>query len=70
MNLFFNLSIIKCVYEQKKNIIHIGDIAIGGNHPIAIQSMLSCHPAQKKLVLHQLRELEDVVVSDYSGCFS
>ncbi|HPJ12196.1 MAG TPA: (E)-4-hydroxy-3-methylbut-2-enyl-diphosphate synthase [Caldisericia bacterium] len=45
---------------SKKNIIHIGDIVIGGDHPIAIQSMLSCHPAQKKLVLQQLKELEEV----------
>jgi (E)-4-hydroxy-3-methylbut-2-enyl-diphosphate synthase len=45
---------------SKKKIIQIGDISIGGDYPIAIQSMLTCHPAQKKLVLQQLKELEEV----------
>lgn len=45
---------------NKKNVIHIGDISIGGDYPIAIQSMLSCHPAQKSVALKQIQELQDV----------
>ncbi|MDD3236460.1 MAG: (E)-4-hydroxy-3-methylbut-2-enyl-diphosphate synthase [Candidatus Cloacimonetes bacterium] len=45
---------------NNKNIVHIGDISIGGDYPIAIQSMLSCHPAQKSIALNQIKELEEV----------
>ncbi len=42
-----------------KNETSIGNICIGGKNPIAIQSMLSCHPAQKQIALKQIHELED-----------
>jgi (E)-4-hydroxy-3-methylbut-2-enyl-diphosphate synthase len=45
---------------NNKKVIHIGDISIGGDHPIAIQSMLSCHPAEKSIALNQIKELEEV----------
>ncbi|MCK5848571.1 MAG: (E)-4-hydroxy-3-methylbut-2-enyl-diphosphate synthase [Caldisericia bacterium] len=38
----------------------IGNVIVGGGNPISIQSMLSCHPAQKQIVSKQLRELEEV----------
>ena len=42
-----------------KKEIKIGSVSIGGTYPIAIQSMLSCHPANKEEVLTQIHELEE-----------
>ena len=59
--------------RRKTEVIHIGSVKIGGNNPIAIQSMVKAKTSDVDRVVAQIKELEDagceiirVAVKDHS----
>lgn len=46
--------------RKKTKEIRIGDVVIGGENPIAVQSMVKVHPANTKEAINQIRRLADV----------
>jgi len=47
------------IKRRKSRVIKIGNLLIGGNNPVAIQSMTKCRTADIDKVLKQIRELEN-----------
>lgn len=45
--------------RKEKNIVHIGNCTIGGNYPIAIQSMTNTDTRDISATIHQIHELEE-----------
>ncbi len=46
--------------RNKTKVIHVGNVAIGGDHPISIQSMTNTKTADIKSTIAQIRDLENV----------
>ncbi|MDD5432773.1 MAG: flavodoxin-dependent (E)-4-hydroxy-3-methylbut-2-enyl-diphosphate synthase [Candidatus Omnitrophica bacterium] len=46
------------IERRKTKIIKIGDVSIGGNHPVAIQSMVKIKTSRVEKVAKQIKELE------------
>ena len=44
--------------REKTKVIRIGDVCIGGNHPIAIQSMCNTKTEDVKTTVAQIHALE------------
>ena len=44
--------------REDTKVIHIGDVAIGGNHPVAIQSMCNTKTEDVKSTVEQILRLE------------
>ena len=44
--------------REKTKVIRIGDVCIGGNHPIAIQSMTNTDTSDWQATVSQIKALE------------
>jgi (E)-4-hydroxy-3-methylbut-2-enyl-diphosphate synthase len=58
----FSKKIIKTIKYHKRNEthkIHVGDVAIGGGSPIAVQSMINTDKADWKAAVRQIKRLEE-----------
>ncbi len=49
---------MKKLYRNQTKEIRIGDVVIGGNHPVAIQSMTNTRTEDVKGTVEQIRRLE------------
>jgi len=45
--------------RRKTRVLHVGDVALGGDHPIRVQSMTTADPRNPKAVLEQIQDLAD-----------
>jgi len=46
--------------RRKTRVLNVGDVALGGDYPIRVQSMATADPRNPKAVLAQIQELADV----------
>lgn len=46
--------------RRKTRVLNVGDVALGGDYPIRVQSMTTADPRNPKAVLAQIQELADV----------
>ena len=51
---------IDTVRRRKTRTIHVGDVAIGGDNPVVVQSMCNTDTRDVAATVRQIRELEDV----------
>jgi (E)-4-hydroxy-3-methylbut-2-enyl-diphosphate synthase len=51
---------IDTVRRRKTRTIHVGDVPIGGNSPVAVQSMCNTDTRDVAATVRQIRQLEDV----------
>jgi (E)-4-hydroxy-3-methylbut-2-enyl-diphosphate synthase len=45
--------------RRKTRVLHVGDVALGGDYPIRVQSMTTADPRNPKAVLEQIQDLAD-----------
>jgi (E)-4-hydroxy-3-methylbut-2-enyl-diphosphate synthase len=45
--------------RRKTRVLHVGDVALGGDYPIRVQSMTTADPRNPKAVLDQIQDLAD-----------
>ena len=58
---------MKKLYRNQTKEIRIGDVVIGGDHPVAIQSMTNTRTEDVKGTVEQIRRLEKAV-STFLAC--
>ncbi len=46
------------IRRRKSRVVKVGNVLIGGNAPIVVQSMTSCHPSDIEKTLQEIKDLE------------
>ncbi|HYI25196.1 MAG TPA: flavodoxin-dependent (E)-4-hydroxy-3-methylbut-2-enyl-diphosphate synthase, partial [Thermomicrobiales bacterium] len=46
--------------RRKTRVLHVGDVALGGEYPIRVQSMATADTRDPKATLAQIQDLADV----------